>query len=165
MPLNIDWQQILLHLLNFLILAVGLYFILYKPVKAFMKRREESYAERERKTKDALSDAEKSREQYAEKLASAEDDIAEMKKQAFAETEAARAEKLRDAQSEAESIVAEARKKAEKEHDRMISGVSGDIRDIVTELADKVALSSDVNDAYEQFLASAEKEEKDDGKD
>ena len=147
MPLNIDWQQILLHLLNFLILAVGLYFILYKPVKAFMKKREESYAERERKTKDALSDAEKSREQYAEKLASAEDDIA------------------RDAQSEAESIVAEARKKAEKEHDRMISGVSGDIRDIVTELADKVALSSDVNDAYEQFLASAEKEEKDDGKD
>ena len=72
---------------------------------------------------------------------------------------------MRDAQSEAESIVAEARKKAEKEHDRMISGVSGDIRDIVTELADKVALSSDVNDAYEQFLASAEKEEKDDGKD
>ena len=47
MPLNIDWQQILLHLLNFLILAVGLYFILYKPVKKFMKKREVDYAARE----------------------------------------------------------------------------------------------------------------------
>lgn len=38
MPLNIDWQQILLHLLNFLILGVGLYLLLYKPVRKFMKR-------------------------------------------------------------------------------------------------------------------------------
>ena len=41
MPLNIDWQQILLHLLNFAILAFGLYFLLYKPVKAFREKREE----------------------------------------------------------------------------------------------------------------------------
>ena len=45
MPLNIDWQQILLHLLNFLILFAGLYFILYKPVKKFMKKRADGYAE------------------------------------------------------------------------------------------------------------------------
>lgn len=31
MPLNIDWQQILLHLLNFLILGVGLYFCFTSP--------------------------------------------------------------------------------------------------------------------------------------
>ena len=29
-PLNIDWQQILLHLLNFAILAGGLYLLLYR---------------------------------------------------------------------------------------------------------------------------------------
>ena len=32
MPLNIDWQQILLHLLNFAILFAGLWLLLYKPV-------------------------------------------------------------------------------------------------------------------------------------
>ena len=42
-PLNIDWQQILLHLLNFAILAGGLYLLLYKPVKAFMTKREGWY--------------------------------------------------------------------------------------------------------------------------
>ena len=30
-PLNIDWQQILLHLFNFTILFGALYILLYKP--------------------------------------------------------------------------------------------------------------------------------------
>ena len=78
MPLNIDWQQILLHLLNFLILAVGLYLLLYKPVKAFMKKREDSYAEREKKTEEALRGAEKSRSEYEDKLARADEEIADI---------------------------------------------------------------------------------------
>ena len=39
LPLNIDLQQIFLHMLNFVILAGGLYFILYSPVKKFMDQR------------------------------------------------------------------------------------------------------------------------------
>ena len=42
-PLNIDWQQILLHLFNFTILAGGLYLLLYRPVKEFMKKRDAYY--------------------------------------------------------------------------------------------------------------------------
>ena len=75
MPLNIDWQQILLHLLNFLILAVGLYFILYKPVKKFMKKREDDYAAREEKTAEALKDAESSRAEYEKTVMSAFKDV------------------------------------------------------------------------------------------
>ena len=37
-PLNIDWQQILLHLLNFVILAGGLYLLLYKPVVTALRK-------------------------------------------------------------------------------------------------------------------------------
>ena len=46
-PLNIDWQQILLHLLNFVILAGGLYLLLYKPVKTFMEKRQQYYQEQD----------------------------------------------------------------------------------------------------------------------
>ena len=42
-PLNIDWQQILLHLLNFVILAGGLYLLLYKPVQTFMETRQKRW--------------------------------------------------------------------------------------------------------------------------
>ncbi len=160
MPLNIDWQQILLHLLNFLILGVGLYLLLYKPVKKFMKKREDAYAEREEKTEAALSDAERSREEYAEKLSRADDEISTMKKQATVETAALQAEKLRQAQTEADSIVADARKKAAEEHDKIISGVSTDIRDLVSDMAQKVVMTSSVDEAYEQFLSDVEEEEK-----
>lgn len=48
-PLNIDWQQILLHMLNFTILALGLFLVLYNPVKKFMQKRKEYYEEIEKK--------------------------------------------------------------------------------------------------------------------
>ena len=62
MPLNIDWQQILLHLLNVTILFAVLYFLLYSPVKKFMKRREEHYSELERRAQAKLEEAEKAAE-------------------------------------------------------------------------------------------------------
>ena len=37
MPLNIDFVQILLHLLNFVILAGGLTLLLFNPVKKFIE--------------------------------------------------------------------------------------------------------------------------------
>lgn len=166
MPLNIDWQQILLHLLNLLILGVGLYLILYKPVKKFMQKREESYAEREEKTGDALREAEQRKGEYEQKLASADEEIAELKKQASAETETLRAATLRDAQAEAEDILADARYKAKREHDKMIADIGDDIRDLVSDMAEKAVMSPGVNEAYEQFLNEAEKgEEESDGKD
>ena len=51
MPLNINFQQILLHALNFVILAVGLYVLLYGPVVKFMEQRKAHFADME---KDAL---------------------------------------------------------------------------------------------------------------
>ena len=47
-PLNIDWQQILLHLFNFVLLAGGLYFLLYAPVRNFMERRTGDIAAKEK---------------------------------------------------------------------------------------------------------------------
>lgn len=58
MPLNIDWRQILLHLLNFAILAGGLYFLLYRPVKDFMAKRERHYRDIDERAEKTLRDAE-----------------------------------------------------------------------------------------------------------
>ena len=56
-PLNIDWQQIILHLLNFAILAGGLYFLLYRPVRKFMDQREEHYRQMETEAQQRLDQA------------------------------------------------------------------------------------------------------------
>ena len=48
-PLNIDIQQILLHLINFAILFIILYLVLYRPVKKFLAKREQYYADMDQK--------------------------------------------------------------------------------------------------------------------
>jgi len=63
MPLNINLQQILLHALNFVILAVGLYVLLYGPVVKFMDKRRAYFADME---KDAFQKQKKLDELEAE---------------------------------------------------------------------------------------------------
>ena len=133
MPLNIDWQQILLHLLNFTILAFGLYFLLYRPVRAYMKKREDAYAEREEKTKKALDEAERKESEYKEKFASAEEEVNGEKSRMLAE--------------------------AQEEHDRLIESANEDIADIVGSMTEKLVLKASTDEAYEQFLSAAERGE------
>ena len=133
MPLNINWQQILLHLLNLVILAVGLYLILYKPVKKFMQKREDAYKEREEKTQAALDDAQAKQEEYSLRLAKVDEESAQKREEAAKEMAAVREQKLAEAGKQAEDIVDAARERAKKEHDRIINGVSEDIKSIVRE--------------------------------
>ena len=53
MPLNIDFLQIFLHMLNFVILAGGLSFLLYKPVNKFLEQRKAYFAQLEKKNKES----------------------------------------------------------------------------------------------------------------
>ena len=59
LPLNIDIQQILLHMLNFVILFAVLYFLLYKPVKKFIDDREAEYKKAADEAKGKLEKADK----------------------------------------------------------------------------------------------------------
>ena len=54
-PLNVDWQQILLHLFNFIILFGGLWLLLYKPVKNFMAKREAYYKDMDKAAAEKLA--------------------------------------------------------------------------------------------------------------
>ena len=71
-PLNIDWRQILLHLFNFGILTGGLWLILYKPVKAFMDKREQAFKDREDEATRLRDEAAELHRSYEEKLTEAE---------------------------------------------------------------------------------------------
>ena len=75
MPLNIDWQQILLHWMNLAILTGGLYVLLYKPVKEFIAKREEHYRQMEGEAADKLAQAEQVRAEYQAKLDGAGEEI------------------------------------------------------------------------------------------
>ena len=117
---------ILLHLLNFVILAGGLYLLLYKPVKTFMEKRQQYYQEQDAKAAKTLADAEKNsgrgpsavekcRRRRCGKLAAAQKSA-----------DAAMQRQLSDARAQAEQILADAHAAAQREHDKLLSDAQKD---------------------------------------
>ena len=142
-PLNIDWQQILLHLLNFVILAGGLYLLLYKPVKTFMEKRQQYYQEQDAKAAKTLADAEKTAAEVRQQLKNAD---------------AAMQRQLSDARAQAEQILADAHAAAQREHDKLLSDAQKELKDLAVTATEKLVLQSD-GDAFDQFLDAAERGE------
>ncbi len=156
-PLNIDWQQILLHLMNFVILAGGLYFLLYRPVKAFMAKREAYYAEQAAAAEQMNQAAEKLHAEYQKKLDDSEEELALARKQSQRKTQAAAAEQLDAARAQAEHIVSEAEAQAARSRDKIMEEAREQVRDLAVEATEKLVLTSS-GDAFDRFLDLAEKE-------
>lgn len=160
-PLNIDWQQILLHLFNFVILFAILYFLLYEPVKKFMDKRCEYYKNVDDEAKENLRRSEEMKNEYSEKLRLADGEIEEKK---LAEIKAVKEmnEKLTaQANAEASKIVSEAHKKAEYEYGRMLENAQSEIADMAVRAAEKIVLKSNTQETYDDFLNSVKRSDTD----
>ncbi len=157
MPLNIDPQQILLHLFNLVLLFGILYVLLYKPVHDFMEKREEEYRQRDKSTKDALADAEKLKAEYENKISEAEKEYALERANISAKAEADREKIIGDAHEHAAKIVEDARDKAQKEHDRLIARAQTEIAEYVSKAAEKIVMDEgDLSDDFDSFFESVE---------
>jgi len=126
-PLNIDWQQILLHLFNFTVLAGGLYFLLYKPVQDFMEKRNNYYQEMNEAAAKHLEEAERLEKEYQNRLEQADTEIAEKKAQALVETEELVNASLEDARRQKEKIIADAQGIAQNERKKILLEAREDI--------------------------------------
>ena len=104
-PLNIDWQQILLHLFNFTILFGALYILLYKPVRDFMAKRTAYYADMDTRAEDALKAAEESRESYDEKVRNFDEEVRTERSRLNKEIAESRDRQMAAAKADAEKIV------------------------------------------------------------
>lgn len=155
-PLNIDWQQILLHLFNFAILGGGLYLLLYRPVKQFMERRQTHYEDLYRQAEQDRARAERLREEYQARLDQADAAIARKKADAEKELNALLSQRIDEAKQQAEEILAKAREGADREEREMVSKASRELVGIAVTAAEKIALGAE-GDPYEQFLNLAER--------
>ena len=122
-PLNIDWQQILLHLFNFVILAGGLYFLLYKPVKKFMDNLDANAEEK-------VANAKKLEEMYQNRLNDAETEIRDKKTRAVKEAEEEANAVLADAKKKKEQMLLDAREAAQHEKIRIIREAKEEIAEL-----------------------------------
>lgn len=154
MPLNIDWQQILLHLLNFVILAGGLYFLLYKPVEDFMGKRAEEYKRIDELSMQDRIETEAMRKEMQEKFDAVEEEIAQKRIKAGDEMEAEKQQMIADARAEARRILDTAGKTADQRAKKALADSNDEIRDLAMEAVRKMLLSDE--DALDKFLDAAE---------
>ena len=161
MPLNIDIQQILLHMFNFIILFAGLYFLLYKPVKNFMEQREAKYRKMDEDARKSLENAKESEAEYAKKLSAADQEIAEKKKAADAELEKYRAQREKEAKDEAAKIITDAKAVGASMRDNIVNGAQKEITEMVERAAEKILVGDSVSDTFDAFLDQAERSVKD----
>ena len=156
-PLNIDWQQILLHLFNFAILAGGLYLILYRPVKEFMKKREEYYQNVDKEAKKHRKEAEDLVHWYHAQLEHVDEELEQKRAKAQKEMDQMREQQIEETRKQAHAILAQAKEAAQHEHDVMIQQTKKELTDMVVTAAEKITLK-DQGDPYEQFRSIAERE-------
>ena len=156
-PLKIDFQQICLHLLNFTLLFAGLYFLLYKPVKNFMKKREDEYRAMQESADEILQNAMSAKKEYEGKLAAADQEIASKKRAAADELEQFRRTREKEAEDSARKIVADAKDEARAMREQIVDGARKEITEMVEQAAEKILLSEDVSTTYDAFLEAAER--------
>ena len=161
MPLNIDFQQVLLHLLNFVILFGALYFLLYGPVKKFMEKREQEYRDMDEQAKSNLADSEKMKAEYEQKLKGAELEASKLQANAQAQAEQSAQAVLDEAKENADKLIKKAQLEAQKEHDELITAARRDIADAASQMAEKI-IGESVADSYDRFIAATEKRGNDD---
>ena len=152
LPLNIDLQQILLHLLNFVVLFGILYFLLYSPVKKFMDQRIDHYKEMDEKARKDSADAEQSKTEYNKKLADVDSEIERKKQEARKALNEQNEKSIAAAKKEAARIIDDANRKAESDRRKLIEGAEGEIAEIAADAAEKILLKSSVSESYDQFL-------------
>ena len=158
-PLNIDWQQILLHLFNFAILAGGLYLLLYRPVKQFMEQREAYYQDLHQEAEQAKEQADRLKADYQAKLSAGGEEpspsVRQMQSRSWSSSGPSRAGG-RQAGGGGNPGQGPGRTPSGSRTE-MIAKASKELVDMAVTAAEKIALGAD-GDPYEQFLTLAERE-------
>ncbi|MCI8399699.1 MAG: ATP synthase F0 subunit B [Oscillibacter sp.] len=153
LPLNIDLQQILLHWMNLAILTGGLYFLLFKPVKQFMDKREAEYRQRDGQAAEKLAEAEELKAQYQAKMDAADEEIRQARSKAQQAVQQSAEEQLAQARVQAQQIVSQAQAEAVSCKERIRRESQKELKELAAAAAKKLAIRSEGGkDLFDQFL-------------
>ena len=150
-PLNIDFQQILLHLLNVAVLFAILFFLVYKPVKKFMDNRKQEYLDEEAAAAGKLKEAEDLKAEYEEKIKNIDEEIQKMKADAEIVINERISETQQAARAQAEDILVKAKAMAENEKEKILDQTSSQVTELAKEAVSK-ALFENSSEAFDSFL-------------
>jgi F-type H+-transporting ATPase subunit b len=154
--LNLDAATIAFQIINFFVLAVLLYRLLFRPVMHGIKRRAAEREQQARQLAQERQDAAELRAELEARLAGAEEEVSAVIAQAREQAEAERAELLQEAQDEVERILVEAAADANQMRQQAVDEFHEDLLDTILEISGQVIRSAappELHDALVQQLS------------
>ena len=136
--LNLDKWTVLFQIINFLILAAALYFLLFRPIMRGMREQEEKKDRAEQELEQNRSEVSSARSELEARLASTEDEAKRLITDAQEEAEALRQSLLEAAEQEAERLLAEAHSDAAQVQEQLVADFMDDLLDTITKVSSQV---------------------------
>lgn len=161
MPLNIDFFQVLLHMLNFVILAGALGFLLFDPVTKFMNNRQKQFADIAKENEEAAKANAELKAEYEQKFESTKVEVADMLRQAEADAANTAREYIDEARKKAAAIISNAETEAEKRKEAILDSTQSEISELVLSATEKLlsdAATPEHDSAlYDEFIRRSDK--------
>ena len=152
--ISVNMWQILISLANLLLIFLILKKLLWKPVQKVMEERKAMVDKQFADAADAQAEAEADKAQWAEKLATADEEAAARIAEADETARRHGDRVIADAKEKAEGIIRQAEAEAELERQKATASMREEIADLSTVLAEKM-LEREINaDDHRAMIAS-----------
>ena len=152
--------NLIFTVINILILAVAMRFLLFKPVRDIIAKRKEEADQEYEKAQASLREADELKKQYDDSLKKLEEERKETLRTARKNADAEYQRIVGSAEERAASIKSDAQIQAESTRQQVLKRAEREIADIVLEAATKITGDAkegkEINSAlYDEFLSKA----------
>ena len=134
--LGFDWQSIIAHLIALIILTVGLYLLLFKPVKRMVKERQEKVKKIEQENSDLNEEVKKMKSSTEVVLSEAKKQAAVIHENAVKVANQKADEIVADARREAKALIERTEREMEEERGKLQADIEKQITDVSVEVAE-----------------------------
>jgi F-type H+-transporting ATPase subunit b len=150
--LGINLPELIYQIVNFGILAVILYLLLYKRVLNMLNERTTRIEQGLKEADQVKQQLANARRDYDAEIAKARREAASILSQAQERAKAQEAEIVAQARQEGERIRAELREQAQQERDQMLREVKGQVAELVTLTASRVLQSELQGQGHDRLI-------------
>lgn len=148
---GIEGKLLLWQVINFGVLLVVLWYVLYKPLRKVMHDREHAVRQSLQRAETLERESKEKQDSLRQEMETQRKELADVHTQALAQQETMRKEMKTRAEEDARKIVDDARRAVAAEKASILTSLEGDVKSLAVELAGKI-LEKEVDPKTEEKL-------------
>jgi F-type H+-transporting ATPase subunit b len=150
--LSLDWATIAFQVANFLILAAVMYRFVFRPVMGRVQERRAEKAELMKQIREDRQEAERLRQELAERLAGAEGEADRIVTEGQKRAEAERQQMLEEVEAEIERMLADARQDVQQIRQQAVDEFHDELIDAVLDVSAQVIGQAAPDEVHDRLL-------------